>query len=147
MCGNHSGRNHGAPGYVNNTRIEPNKEEGPDRHCHRPTKHGVMKCSMCHDYNKGVRRGKCIACDHARFDLGGLAAALEEVELENTKLATQFEERIEQQHRWSEDEVRAAGVNTCAVVTCAKDVFSGKALVHKEGVCVRILPLSAATSI
>ena len=36
---------------------------------HSPTWKGLMKCSQCHDYNKGVRRGKCIHCGFDRFSV------------------------------------------------------------------------------
>lgn len=132
--GNPTGRNHGNPGYTNNTRNEPDKDraEGIDRHCSRPTRQGVMKCSECFDYNKGVRRGECIACGHTRFALGHLQAVLEGDELEDAALALQFEASVEH-HRWSEEEGLISGVNTHAVVECARAVFAGKALVHKEG--------------
>ena len=72
---------------MNNTRVEvPDPDEGPDRHCVRPTSKGVMKCSRCYDYNKGVRRGVCRACSYNRFDLSELEEALSSAELEDTAL-------------------------------------------------------------
>jgi len=117
---------------VNNTRDEPMKDEGPDRHCLRPTRKGVMKCSACHDYNKGVRRGECFACGHKRFDVANLLSVLDGAELEKEVLTLSFEESIERR-RWSEEEMSAAGVNTNAVLHCVRAVFANKALVHKEG--------------
>ena len=134
LRGNPTGRNHGFSGYVNNTRVKvPYPEEGPDRHCVRPTSKGVMKCQRCYDYNKGVRRGSCRACSYNRFDLvGELEVSLGTSELEDAALELSFEETVEQ-NRWSEEEARAVGTNTHAVHLCVKEVFAGKAMVHKEG--------------
>ena len=133
LRGNPTGRNHGSSGYVNNTRVEvPDPDEGPDRHCVRPTSKGVMKCSRCYDYNKGVRRGVCRACSYNRFDLRELEEALSSAELEDTALALSFEEAVER-NRWSEEEARAVGTNTHAVHLCVKAVFKAKAMVHREG--------------
>lgn len=133
LRGNPTGRNHGSSGYVNNTRVEvPDPDEGPDRHCVRPTSKGVMKCSRCYDYNKGVRRGVCRACSYNRFDLSELEEALSSAELEDTALALSFEEAVER-NRWSEEEARAVGTNTHAVHLCVKAVFKAKAMVHREG--------------
>lgn len=133
LRGNATGRNHGSFGYVNNTRVEVgDAEKDPDRHCFQPTSKGKMKCSRCYDYNSGVRRGVCRACGYNRFDPSELEEALGSAELEDTALALSFEEAVER-NRWSEEESRAAGMNTHAVHLCVKEVFAGKALVHKEG--------------
>ena len=138
LRGNPTGRNHGSSGYVNNTRaVVPDAgDEGPDRHCVRPTSKGVMKCARCYDYNKGVRCGVCFACNYNRFDVDeleeALGVALGSAELEDAALALCFEEAVER-NRWSEEEARSVGTNTHAVHLCVKEVFAGKAMVHKEG--------------
>ena len=100
--------------------------------CSADEQKGVMKCSRCYDYNKGVRRGVCRACSYNRFDLSELEEALSSAELEDTALALSFEEAVER-NRWSEEEARAVGTNTHAVHLCVKAVFKAKAMVHREG--------------
>lgn len=66
--GNASGRNHGMPGFINNTREGFGKSRSsaePDRHCDRRTKgNRDMKCERCYDYNSGVEAKSCKMCGH-----------------------------------------------------------------------------------
>ena len=119
--GNASGRNHEVAGFVNNTyqNIQASGED-PNRHCTRATYKGTMKCIKCYDYNKGVRLGQCIACQFERF------AVSDDPGLD-------FERRIEQNHRWSHDEILASGLNTQLIYRVVREVLGGDAVVTKEG--------------
>ena len=62
------GFNGEAPGYQHNTRLGPGRHSGetdPDRHLHRATHHGSMKCSRCYHYFK-VSNGFCANCGKAK---------------------------------------------------------------------------------
>ncbi len=66
--GNADGRNHGMPGFVNNTREgfgKSGSSSDPDRHCYRRSESsGNMKCESCHNYNSGVSAKSCKLCGH-----------------------------------------------------------------------------------
>lgn len=74
--GGSDGFNGEAPGYTHNTRLGPGRcsgETDPERHLHRTTHHGAMKCSRCFHYFKAAN-GFCANC--GKLKPAGVAAGV-----------------------------------------------------------------------